>query len=92
MSVEKQLVERYSQILEISNPGLKAVKNPNGSLELSHIKWMLEKMKSDEFVHKTSSLHWIGWIQAALYSANLIQIKHEKDTTREISKQIKEEG
>ena len=85
------LVERYLALLAQTRPNLVAKKNPEGSLQLSHILWMLQKMKSPNFVPLTSNSAWISWIQASLYSHKLINIKHEKDITREILKQQQED-
>lgn len=84
------LVERYLALLAQTRHNLVAKKNPEGSLELPHILWMLQKMKSPNFVPLTSNSAWISWIQASLYSHKLINIKHEKDITREILKQQQE--
>ena len=85
------LVERYLALLAQTRPNLVAKKNPEGSLELPHILWMLQKMKSPNFVPLTSNSAWISWIQASLYFHKLINIKHEKDITREILKQQQED-
>lgn len=85
------LVERYLSLLSFVRPNVKAQKNPEGSLDLSHILWMLHKMKSPDFIPLTSYSAWISWIQASLYHHKLINIKHEKDITREILKQLKED-
>mgnify|MGYP003622502636 FL=1 len=85
------LVERYLALLAQTRPNLVAKKNPEGSLQLSHILWMLQIMKSPNFVPLTSNSAWISWIQASLYSHKLINIKHEKDITREILKQQQED-
>lgn len=84
------LVERYLALLAQTRPNLVAKKNPEGSLELTHILWMLQKMKSPDFVPLTSNSAWISWIQASLFAHKLIHIKHEKDITREILKQQQE--
>ena len=84
------LVERYLSLLQQTRPTLVAVKNPDGSLELPHVLWMLQKMKSPTFVPLTSYSAWISWVQASLYQHKLIDIKHEKDITREILKQQQE--
>ena len=84
------LIDRYLSILNSFRPDLKAKKNKDGSLELSHAKWMLEKMKEPTFVHLTHPLMWLTWIQASLYHHNMINIMHEKDITRDIARQYKE--
>lgn len=84
------LVERYIALLQQTRPYLVAKKDPNGSLELPHILWMLHKMKSPTFIPLTSYSAWISWVQASLYQHKLIDIKHEKDITREILKQQQE--
>lgn len=85
--VEKILVKRYLQLLKDCKPNLIAKKNKNGSLELSHLLWMLEKMDKPDYVPLTTTASWITWIQAGLYVAGLINIQHEKDITREILNQ-----
>ena len=84
------LVERYISLLEQTRPDLKPIKDPNGSLALPHILWMLYKMKSPSFVPLTSNSAWVSWVQSSLYLHNLIDIRHEKDITRDILKQLKE--
>lgn len=84
------LVERYIALLQQTRPNLVAQKNKDGSLELPHILWMLHKMKSPTFIPLTSYSAWISWVQASLYFHKLINIKHEKDVTREILKEQKE--
>lgn len=78
------LVQRYLQLLKDTRPNLVAKKNPEGSLELSHILWMLEKMSSPSYKPLTTHSAWISWVQASLFSHNLINIQHERDITREI--------
>lgn len=84
------LVERYISLLEQMKPDVKPIKNTKGSLELPHVLWMLHKMKSPAFIPLTSNSAWISWVQASLYLHNLIDIRHEKDITREILKQLQE--
>lgn len=78
------LAQRYLQLLQQTRPTLIANKNPQGSLDLSHILWMLEKMTNPSYKPLTTHSAWISWIQASLYSHNLINIQHERDITREI--------
>lgn len=78
------LVQRYLQLLKVTRPNLVAKKNPEGSLELPHILWMLEKMSSPSYKPLTTHSAWISWVQASLFSHNLINIQHERDITREI--------
>lgn len=78
------LAQRYLQLLQQTLPSLIANKNPQGSLDLSHILWMLEKMTDPSYQPLTTHSAWISWIQASLYSHNLINIQHERDITREI--------
>ena len=85
-----KLVERYISLLEQTKPDLVPIKNSKGSLELPHILWMLYKMKSPTFIPLTSYSAWISWVQASLYLHNLIDIRHEKDITRDILEQLKE--
>lgn len=70
-----------------TRPDIKPIKNKDGSLELSHALWMLEKMSSPDYEPKTTSSAWITWIQASLYLNGIIHIKHEVDISREILKQ-----
>ena len=44
------LINRYIQLIELTKPDIKPEKNKDGSLELSHILWMLYKMKESNFV------------------------------------------
>ena len=78
------LINRYIQLIELTKPDIKPEKNKDGSLELSHILWMLYKMKESNFVSLTTESAWISWIQAALYLHKLIIIRHEIDITRDI--------
>ena len=78
------LAQRYLQLLKQNFPTLIAEKNPKGSLELSHILWMLEKITDPSYKPLTTHSAWISWIQASLHSDNLITIQHERDITREI--------
>lgn len=61
------LVLRYLQLLKQVRPTLVAKKNPEGSLELSHILWMLEKMNSPSYEPLTTHSAWISWVQASLF-------------------------
>lgn len=81
------MIDRYIQLIEFCRPDIKPNKNENGSLELSHSLWMLYKMKNEDFNPLTTYSAWITWIQASLYTHNLINIRHEIDITREILKQ-----
>ena len=87
-SVGKTLIQRYILLIKTAKPLTVAKKNPEGSLELSHLLWMLEKMSEEDFEPKTSDSHWLGWVQAGLYQNKLISIRHEKDVTREILKKL----
>lgn len=78
------LVERYTRYIKELRPDVKAIKNPDGSLDLSHALWMLEKMKDKNFTSLTTPGAWISWIQASLYLNGIIHIKHEIDITREV--------
>lgn len=78
------LAQRYLQLLQQTRPSLIADKNPQGSLDLPHILWMLKKMTDPSYKPLTTHSAWISWIQASLYSHNLINIQHERDITREI--------
>lgn len=78
------LIERYIQLINITKPLAYPIKDPQGSLELDHLLWMLVKMLSPTFVPLTTYSAWITWVQAGLYQARLINIKHEIDITREI--------
>ncbi len=80
------LVNRYLNYINMLRPDVLPIKNKNGSLELSHILWMLHKMKEDDFNSLTTPSAWISWIQASLYSNGLIDIRHEIDISREILK------
>lgn len=81
------LVSRYKMFINDTRPDIKPIKNKDGSLELSHALWMLEKMSSADYEPKTTSSAWITWIQASLYLHGIIHIKHEVDISREILKQ-----
>lgn len=83
---EKILVNRYIQLIEYAKPNVKPEKNKEGSLELSHILWMLYKMKDSNFVSLTTESAWISWVQSSLYLHKLIIIRHEIDITRDILK------
>lgn len=82
------LVKRYIQLIKTSCPGIEAMKDTEGSLHLTHALWMLEKMDKPDYVPLTSREHWLGWIQAALFLRNLINVQHEKDITRDVCKTI----
>ena len=84
------LIDRYISYITQLKPHIKPIKNPNGSLDLSHSLWMLQKMKSESFVSKTTPEAWISWVQASLFLHGLIEIRHEIDITREILKQEKQ--
>lgn len=81
------LVKRYLQLIKASRPALEPIKDPNGSLKLSHALWMLEKMDDPTYVPLTTTSAWLSWVQASLFTHNLINIQHEKDITREILNQ-----
>lgn len=86
------LINRYIQLIQTARPHVKPIKYENGSLALAHILWMLNKMLEPNYRPLTSTLAWISWCQASLYYHDLINIKHEKDITREIAKQLKQEA
>lgn len=81
------LISRYKTYIAEIRPEIKPIKNKEGSLDLPHVLWMLEKMSEPDYNPKTTSSAWIAWIQASLYTHGLICIKHEVDITREILKQ-----
>lgn len=81
------LIARYKTFINEIRPDVVAIKNKDGSLDLSHALWMLNKMSDVDFKPKTTCSAWITWIQASLALHGLIQIKHEVDITREILKQ-----
>ena len=68
------LINRYIQLIELTKPDIKPEKNKDGSLELSHILWMLYKMKESNFVSLTTESAWISWIQASLYLHKLMAL------------------
>lgn len=78
------LVVRYKSILSFMRPDVRSKKDENGSLDLKHISWMLDKMSDPSFVNKSCDEAWISWVQASLYANGLIDIKHEIDITREV--------
>lgn len=82
------LVKRYTQLLQCARPNIVSLKNKNGSLELSHILWMLNKMSCDGFVNKTSNDAWIAWIQASLFANGILDVRNEIDITRDIMNQL----
>ena len=86
------LVERYKTYIKMLRPDVKPIKNGNGSLELSHALWMLNKMSDPDYIPKTTISAWITWIQASLYSNGLIEIRHEVDITREILNRNEKNG
>ena len=91
-TIEAEDINRYIQPIQTARPHVKPIKYENGSLALSHILWMLNKMLEPNYRPLTSTLAWISWCQASLYYHDLINIKHEKDITREIAKQLKQEA
>lgn len=78
------LINRYIQLLTMTRPELVAIKHPEGSFELSHGLWMLQKMLEPDYQPLTSYDAWITWVQGILYINNLIHIRHEIDISREI--------
>lgn len=83
------LVKRYIQYINQVRPDIRPVKNKNGSLELSHVLWMLNKMSDPAFVNKTSDAAWITWIQASLFKNGIIDIRNEIAISRDIFNQHK---
>ena len=85
----KILVDRYIQLIEETHPEIIPEKNKYGSLELTHVLWMLYKMKEKDFSSLTTPSAWISWVQASLFLNGLIHIRHEIDISREIMKDEK---
>ena len=86
------LIDRYLETLKRVRPDVFPKKNKEGSLDLSHSLWMLNKMKEPDFVPLTSYSAWITWVQASFYLHGLINIRNEKSQTRDIFKQRIEQG
>jgi hypothetical protein len=65
--------------------------SPHSPLDLNHIKWMCEYMRSvtdsaserytTEDIHKVN--RWLGYIQCALTGAGIVNLIEEMDATRE---------
>ena len=83
------MVQRYLQLIQQTRPDVIPKKNKDGSLELSHALWMLNKMNSPSYVPLTTYSAWITWIQASLFLNGLIDIRNEKSQTRDIFNQHK---
>ena len=85
------LVDRYIQLLKTVRPDINPIKSESSEnrsrLSLQHCLWMLNKMKEPNFKPLTSYSGWINWIQSSLYLHNIINIDHEIDISREISRQ-----
>lgn len=85
------LVDRYIQLLKTVRPDIKPIKAEStkyhARLSLQHALWMLHKMKEPNHKPKTSMGMWLSWIQSSLYLHNLIEIDHEIEVTRDISRQ-----
>ena len=89
--VDLVLVNRYYEYIVTLRPNVVAKKAEVdfkiSRMELPHILWMLIKMKEPDFVNLTNNSHWLGWIQCSLYFHGLIDVKHERDITRDVLKQ-----
>ncbi len=72
----KKIIARLIQIL--GDYGAKPIKEHRGSLHINHLLWMLNEIYSTK--KPMGKRHnWLGFVQAALVSKNIIDIQHERD-------------
>lgn len=66
--------------------GIVAAQDPNGTTEYSHLLWMLQVIAYDQSLPETKRNRWLGFVQGVLVCKGDIEIKAERDSTREIFK------
>lgn len=77
----KKAIDRYIHIIE--HYGATPVKNKHGSTNLNHLLWMLYEIRSQKrplLIRRD----WLGYIQSALVTKNIIVIDHEQDVLKNI--------
>lgn len=77
----KKLIDRLTATLRMY--GAVPIKEERGSLHNNHLLWMLEEIYSQR-KPLTKRYNWLGFVQCALVSKNIIDIKHERDIMHEI--------
>lgn len=77
----KKLIDRLISTLEFY--GAKSVKYERGSLHNDHLMWMLKEIYTQR-KPITKRYNWLGFVQCALVSKNIIDIKHERDIMNQI--------
>ncbi|WP_391557173.1 hypothetical protein [Robertmurraya sp.] len=78
------VASKYICLLE--DRGVIAEQDSNGTIEYSHLLWMLQVIISDQSLSETKRNRWLGFIQGVLVCKGDIEIKSERDSTREIFK------
>ena len=75
------IVDRYKQIID---------KNLDGDLEtdpcqkLSHLRWMLDEIVSNNTQSITKKHRWLGFVQGVLIAKKLTTVDTERDFTRDL--------
>lgn len=75
------IVDRYKQIID---------KNLDGDLEtdpyqkLSHLRWMLDEIVSNDTQSITKKHRWLGFVQGVLIAKKLTTVDIERDFTRDL--------
>lgn len=75
------IVDHYKQIID---------KNLDGDLEtdpyqkLSHLRWMLDEIVSNNTQSITKKHRWLGFIQGVLIAKKLTTVDIERDFTRDL--------
>lgn len=77
----KKIIDRLISTLKMY--GAEPVKEERGSLNNNHLLWMLEEIYTQR-KPLTKRYNWLGFVQCALVSKNIIDIKHERDIMYEI--------
>lgn len=78
------VANKYICLLE--GRGVIAEQDSNGTTEYSHLLWMLQVIVSDQSLSETKRNRWLGFVQGVLVCKGDIEIKSERDSTREIFK------
>lgn len=78
------VASKYISLLE--DKRVISAQDPNGTTEYSHLLWMLQVIVSDQSLSKTKRNRWLGFVQGVLVCKGDIEIKSERDSTRDIFK------
>ena len=72
--------------LSVSSGVYKSKNIPDGSTDVNHLLWMLYELNTNTEMSLTKKHRWLGFIQGCLIKDGIIDLKAERNRTRDILK------